>query len=200
MERAGADAGRARRFRPATRARSWWLETSRGPSRPPAMGVHLGAAVPAWSLRAVAFALAVAAGALVTNSGVTTALLVLAAVPVAVAPGTALPVLTAGLIGWGLLAGDADPLLASVVVLCVPAFLLLGRLTGGVGWQARIELGALRRAGQPFLVFQVLAQVMMHLAFVLPAAGRGSLWAGVAALAALTVLTGLLGRRLRATT
>lgn len=162
------------------------------------MRLHLGTTVPAWALRVPAFALAAIAAVVVTSAPLTTAVLVLAAVPVLVAPGTALPVVTAGLIGWGLLAGDAHPVTATVVVLCVPSFLAVCRLVGGVGWAARVEVSAVSGAGRPLLGFVAIALAVMHLAMAAPAAGPGWLWAGIGALAALAVLTGLLTRRLRA--
>lgn len=165
--------------------------------RPPSMHLHLEATVPAWVLRLVALVLAAIASLLVTDTIVTSTLLLLASLTVALLPGVGLPVVVAGLIGWGLLTGEPSVLTGTLVVLCVHAFLVLTRLIGGVGWDAVVELRALRRVGGPFLVIQALAQVTMHLAFAMPAAGSWLVWAAVGAIAVLVVLTWALARSLR---
>lgn len=165
--------------------------------RLPSMRLHLGASVPAWLLRVLAWGLAVGASLLVVDSAVMTALLVLASVLVLCWPGSEAPVVVAALIGWGLLATAPGAAVASGVVLGVHGFLVLTRLIGGLGWQARVQVQALRRVGGPFLVLQGAAQALLHLALVLPGGGPWVVWVASIALAVLVVLTALLVRALR---
>lgn len=165
--------------------------------RPPSMELHLGSWVPAWVLRLAAFAMAVAASLMVADSIVTTVVMLLACLTVLFWPGIGMPVAVAAFIGWGLMAGDPGGWQASVVVLGVHGFLVLTRLVGGVGWEARVEVRALGQVGKPFLVMQALAQGMLHLALALPQGGPSMVWAGIAGLAVLVSLTAMLVRALR---
>lgn len=182
-----------------SRLTSWVRETehSLARERHPSMELHLGSSIPAWVLRLAALACAAGASVIVTGSVSTATLMLLACVVVAIWPGFGLPPLLAAVIGWGLLAAEPTALAASGVVLGVHAMLVLTRLVGSVSWGAQVELRALARVGAPFLVIQLLAQAMMHLALAIPQGGTSMVWAGITGLAMLVALTAVLVRALR---
>lgn len=165
--------------------------------RTPAIEADVGWAIPAWALRIVAAVLVVAPGLLVTTS--LTIRLVIAAIALAVlwSPGNGVPVFAAAILAWGLLGAEPGPLIASVMLLCVHAMLVITRAIGSVGWEAKVDRSAIGRVAVPFLVIQAIAQLALHAAHLLPNLGPVSVWLAIGALAALIVLTGALVRVLR---
>lgn len=170
------------------------------PPRPPQMRLHTGRTLPAWALRVTCAVVLVICGVLVSTGYFSLVISVLGAVVVALAPWSGIPVTVVGVLAYLYVIGEANQLIAAVLLLGLHGVLTLTRLMGSVGPRAQVEVAALARVGAPFGVIQVFAQLMLHLAMGLPVLGGPVIWIAVATLAALLVLVVLLVRALRAVT
>lgn len=170
--------------------------STRRPPELPAMTIHVETGLPAWVLRAIAGAAVAVCGLLLATGPVTVAMVLLAVAFVVLLPETGLPAVVLAFYGYLYIIADPHQGVAAVLLLGLHLMLTLTRLVGSVGPRASVEVAALIRVGRGFVVFQVFAQVVLHLAMGLPTLG-GVVWLGVGALAGLLALTVIMVRALR---
>lgn len=166
------------------------------PPKLPTMTIHVEQCLPAWVLRAIAGAAVAGCGLALATGPFSLAIALLSAVAVLLWPGTGSPLVVLALYGYLYIIADPHQGVAALLLLGLHLMLSLTRLVGSVGPGAKVEVAALVRAGRPFVVIQVFAQAVLHLAMGLPALG-GVVWLGIGALAGLLALTVVMVRALR---
>jgi len=165
--------------------------------RRPRVRVRTGPAVPAWTLRLLLAAVALAcvalagAGTLLSVGGAAAALVLV------LRPGGSAPAVVVGYVAVVLLGTGSGgrPATTSALLLGTHLLVQLAALLGRTSWEARVELRALAAPLRRFLAVQALAQLVALLGAAVTSGGLALPWLpAVAAVGLGALLLGLVPR------